>query len=107
MKNGQFPAVLNLTDLNGQNGFKLEGENTGDEIGYTGSYSVSAAGDINGDSYADLIIGAIGYPGGSDKGRSYVVFGGPTGTLSLNSDGTFDLGSLNGLNYRVQRMLFW
>ena len=35
------------------------------------------AGDINGDGYADLLIGAFGYPAGSDKGRSYVVFGGP------------------------------
>ena len=30
MKQGQFPAVFNLTDLNGQNGFKLDGENNGD-----------------------------------------------------------------------------
>jgi hypothetical protein len=26
MKQGQFPEILNLADLNGQNGFKLEGE---------------------------------------------------------------------------------
>ena len=25
----------------------------------------------------DLLIGAYGYPSGSNKGRSYVVFGGP------------------------------
>ena len=73
MKQGQFPAILQLADLNGQNGFKLDGENNGD---YSGD-SVSAAGDINGDGYADLLIGADGYPGGSSKGRSYVVFGGP------------------------------
>ena len=24
---GQFPAVIHLTDLNGQNGFKIDGEN--------------------------------------------------------------------------------
>ena len=27
---GQFPAVFNLSALNGQNGFKLDGENNGD-----------------------------------------------------------------------------
>ena len=40
-------------------------------------HSVSAAGDINGDGYDDVVIGAAGYPAGADKGRSYVVFGGP------------------------------
>ena len=54
MKNGQFPEIMKLADLNGQNGFKLDGENNGDNSGY----SVSAAGDINGDGQADLIIGA-------------------------------------------------
>ena len=29
MKQGQFPAVLPLADLNGQNGFKIDGENNG------------------------------------------------------------------------------
>ena len=60
---GQFPAVFNLTDLNGQNGFKLDGENNGD---WSGS-SVSAAGDVNGDGHADLLIGAYRYPGGMLK----------------------------------------
>ena len=86
----QFPAVINLSDLNGQNGFKLDGENNGDYSGY----SVSAAGDINGDGHADLIIGADGYPGGSKKGRSYVVFGGP----GVGSNGMFNLSSLTGTN---------
>ena len=45
MKQGQFPEVINLGDLNGQNGFKLDGENNKDWSGG----SVSAAGDINGD----------------------------------------------------------
>ena len=85
-----FPAVISLSSLNGQNGFKLDGENTNDNSGL----SVSTAGDINGDGYADLIIGAYGYPKGSDKGRSYVVFGG----AGLGGAGVFNLSSLNGLN---------
>ena len=66
-------GIVALSSLNGVNGFKLDGENNYDESGY----SVSAAGDINGDGVADLLIGAPVYPSNSAKGRSYVVFGGP------------------------------
>ena len=51
-------GVLSLSSLNGANGFKLYGEAMGDQ----GGYSVSAAGDINGDGHADLLIGANGIP---------------------------------------------
>ena len=60
-----------LTSVNGTNGFKLDGENNSDYSGY----SVTTAGDINGDGIADLLIGAFGYPNGTSKGRTYVVFG--------------------------------
>ena len=66
-------GIFYLSSLTGANGFKLDGENGGDLSGF----SVSAAGDINGDGNADLLIGAWGYPAGNGKGRSYVVFGGP------------------------------
>ncbi len=49
-------GILNLSSLTGDNGFKLDGENNDDYSGY----SVSAAGDINGDGVADLVIGAYG-----------------------------------------------
>ena len=90
MKNGQFPAVLPLGSLNGQNGFKLNGENNSDKSGL----SVSGAGDINDDGYDDLIIGAYGYPAGSSTGRSYAVLGGP----GVGSSGLFNLSSLTGAN---------
>ena len=64
-----FPVVITLTNLNGVNGFIIDGEATNDASGY----SVSAAGDVNGDGYADLLIGAPGHAGGT--GRTYVYTG--------------------------------
>ena len=68
-----FPASMNLSALNGSNGFRLDGEAAGDNSGR----SVSGAGDINGDGVDDLIIGAdSAYPNGlGNEGASYVVFG--------------------------------
>ncbi|MFZ1321329.1 MAG: FG-GAP-like repeat-containing protein [Ignavibacteria bacterium] len=37
-------------------------------------YSVSSAGDVNGDGYSDVIVGAYGYS--SSTGRSYIFYGG-------------------------------
>ncbi|MCZ6687995.1 MAG: integrin alpha [Planctomycetota bacterium] len=43
--------------------------------------SVSSAGDVNGDGYDDVIIGAWGWDSGSnfDEGKAYVYHGGPSG----------------------------
>ncbi|MBS0351420.1 MAG: FG-GAP repeat protein, partial [Proteobacteria bacterium] len=83
-----FPAVLPLSSLNGKNGFKLDGEVSGDNSGY----SVSSTGDINGDGISDLLIGAPNHA--STMGRSYVVFGGSeVGNLGLMA-----LSGLNGSN---------
>ena len=51
---GNFPASFELSALDGTTGFKLSGVAAYD---YSGR-SVSAAGDINGDGMADLLIGA-------------------------------------------------
>ncbi len=41
-------------------------------------HSVSTAGDVNGDGYDDVIVGAYGNDdGGSSAGKAYVYFGGP------------------------------
>ena len=98
MKQGKFPAILPLASLNGQNGFKIDGETAGDYAGF-----IARAGDVNGDGRPDLIIGAPQCVWGATcttTGRGYVVFGsaniGQTGPLSLSSlNGTNDF-KLNG-----------
>jgi Ca2+-binding RTX toxin-like protein len=70
-----FAATVELATLNGSNGFQISGAAAGDNSGY----SVSAAGDINGDGIDDLIIGApYADPNGSNSGAGYVVFGSRT-----------------------------
>ncbi|MEQ9096239.1 MAG: integrin alpha [Phycisphaerales bacterium] len=68
-----FPATFRLADLNGTNGFRLDGD---EEETHSG-YRVARAGDINGDGIGDVIIGARrSYPFGNDlPGLAYVVFG--------------------------------
>jgi len=73
---GEFLANLNLSDLNGSNGFQINGELAGDQAGF----SVASAGDINGDGLSDLIIGArYADPNGVTSGAAYVVFGSDAG----------------------------
>jgi len=87
---GNFPDTLKLNELNGTNGFKIKGEAEGDKSGF----SVSNAGDINGDGFDDLIIGAYGAdPNGLFSGRSYVVFGKASGFTS-----ELELSALDGTN---------
>jgi hypothetical protein len=50
--------------------------------------SVASAGDVNGDGYADVIVGASGYDGGQDlEGRAFVYYGSAAG-LSLTPNWT-------------------
>lgn len=84
------PAALPLAALNGANGFRLVGATFNDAAGE----SVSGAGDVNGDGYADVIIGAPGAdPGGIfEAGAAYIVFGAPSFPARVN------LADLNGDN---------
>ena len=88
--NSGFGAGLNLSELNGSNGFAINGIAAFDFSGR----SVSSAGDVNGDGFDDLIIGAfVASPNGiSDAGQSYVVFGNSGFGAGL------DLSTLNGSN---------
>ncbi|MBA8667683.1 FG-GAP repeat protein [Holosporaceae bacterium 'Namur'] len=67
-----FPSSINVADLNGKNGFVINGVTSSDALGS----SVSSAGDINDDGIADLIIGAPGAR--MDMGESYIIFGTPS-----------------------------
>ncbi len=83
-----FAAVINLSTLDGSNGFRLDGVGARD---YSGK-AVSAAGDLNGDGLDDLVIGASGSDAnGLESGSTYVVFGRSTGF-----DATMSLSTLDG-----------
>ncbi|WP_413168090.1 Ig-like domain-containing protein [Capilliphycus salinus ALCB114379] len=85
-----FSASLEISDLNGRNGFAIEGINEKDYSGH----SVSGAGDVNGDGIDDLIIGAPRRPQEFvGSGNSYVVFGSDQGF-----DASLELSDLDGSN---------
>ena len=86
-----FDTNFDLSDLNGSNGFVIEGNETLSFFGF----SVSGAGDINGDGLADIIIGAPGAEVNNQAGvgKSYVVFG---SNEPLNP--RLNLGELDGSN---------
>lgn len=60
-----FSEYVDSTGLDGSNGFAL-----------TGGFNVRAAGDVNGDGFADIIAGnPLADSNGTDAGDAYVVFG--------------------------------
>ncbi|MCW2349248.1 FG-GAP-like repeat-containing protein [Sphingobium sp. B12D2B] len=90
----QLPGAVGATK---SNGFALIGSNTDGRAGW----SVSVAGDINGDGYADFLVGAYYQDVGSanEAGRTYVVYGRSNNT-------TIDLSALtaasNTLGFMVE-----
>ena len=87
-----FDAAIDLATLDGSDGFRITGINSTDISGY----SVSDAGDVNGDGFGDLIIGAPqaeDFSGQEDEGESYVVFG-----KAVGFGATLELGTLDGTN---------
>ena len=90
-RNTGFSPAMDLSSLNGGNGFVLNGIEPLDDSGW----AVSAAGDINGDGRDDFLIGApsASRDARSFVGESYVVFGRDSDFAS-----TFDLSELSGSN---------
>jgi hypothetical protein len=87
----QFPALFNLTNLNGINGFSVAGIAPNDLLGCV----VNTAGDINGDGISDLVLGAYNANTGlgGNGGAGYVIFGRREGFASF-----FNLSNINGTN---------
>jgi hypothetical protein len=81
----QFDAQFSLRRMHPEDGFRMIGEAAYDALGR----SVSGGGDINGDGFADLMLGDYRYGG---RGPVYVIFGRP------DFPATFDLSALNGKN---------
>lgn len=92
---GLFPTPLSLADIDGVNGFRLDGVATND---FTGG-AVSAAGDVNGDGIGDVIVGVRAADSDETPGAglSYVVFGrrgtfpSPMSLASLTGENGFRL----------------
>jgi hypothetical protein len=69
---------------------QIEGSIANAEFGY----SVGTAGDINGDGFADILIGAILVPQGSGQGAAYVYLGNESGGYVSPYD-EFDASAVN------------
>ncbi|MEO0425703.1 MAG: hypothetical protein AAF184_25460, partial [Pseudomonadota bacterium] len=78
-----LPAELPLADLDGSNGFVIEGAF---RLANTGA-SGAALGDINGDGIDDLALGA---PGPGSAGTTYILFGRSDGFPPVLDPSTLD-----------------
>lgn len=88
---GILPSNFDISQLNGTNGFAINGVSENDLT----CIAVSSAGDVNNDGIDDILIGARGANPDSTiaKGAAYVIYG----TESL-MPAIFELSSLNGIN---------
>lgn len=82
--NDGFPAELDVTQLDGTNGFALL-----DTVNTNCGTSVTGAGDFNGDNYDDLLIGQHN-PAYHKDGNMFIVYG------NNSTDAVFYLNDLDG-----------
>ena len=83
-KSGTLLPNVWVSNFNASAGFIIQGAAAGDKAGR----GVSSAGDINGDGYDDLIVGApYSDLGGADSGAAYVIFGKASGFGTTDSEG--------------------
>ena len=77
-RSDNFSANFNLSTLDGTNGVRIVGNATGPEDGRFG-FSVSTAGDVNGDGLAELVIGEPLGGQAPKEGRAAIPGGIPIG----------------------------
>ncbi len=80
-------GLLGTVDLSTADATRL-----GEATGSYGGRVVASAGDVNGDGYDDLLVGANLFDGvGADSGAAYLIHGPVTGTANLDeADAIFD-----------------
>ncbi|HEV2746290.1 MAG TPA: hypothetical protein VGW34_03205 [Allosphingosinicella sp.] len=99
-----FADIIDLDQLDGSNGFEIPGFATFDNLGH----AVASAGDVNGDGFDDIIVGAPGGDAGRDyyrdndivrsSGLCYLIFGSGGGFPA-----TVDPETLDGANgFRIE-----
>ena len=96
---GQSPD-LPMSSLTTATGIHITGAAAGDQLG--DSRTISGVGDINGDGFDDIVVGA--YKANSNDGRAYLIFGSASpmsidlaGGLSADAGVVFE-GNAGGLN---------
>ncbi|HHD62826.1 MAG TPA: hypothetical protein ENK96_00350 [Desulfobulbaceae bacterium] len=84
----QGSAIVYYGDADVTNGLSHSGTIIGSGVNDKFAASVSGAGDVNGDGYSDIIIGAPGYGRNSivEEGRAYLFYGSEYGIDTLGVD---------------------
>ena len=95
-KAGTTRSDIDVTSLSATDGFRITGEAGYDYAGY----AVSGAGDVNGDGFDDILIGAhLNDSAGNNAGAAYIIFGkagGSRANISLSSLSSGDGVKLEG-----------
>lgn len=88
------PASWSLSTIDGTNGFRI----VGPQIRGLFGTRVAGAGDVNGDGYDDVLVGArdIKVDGELDAGAAFVIFGGPNFSASISASA---LDGSNGVRF--------
>lgn len=81
-------GLVRLDELDGTNGFRIDGSPDGDVVGF----AVAGAGDVNNDGVNDVLLGSP--INGADEGAAYVVFG----AAGVGGNGVFNVGDIDGGN---------